>query len=215
MDGFLAPADSARLRSGDLAIEELTPAGGKSLGEALLHDWRGTAFARGARAEDFERVMEDFAAYPRRFSQQVMRARVLDQQGDRYQVEMRVRQQHVLTVVMDTSYDVSFARVKLQGKEAGRGYSISRSTQVAEIEAPGTPRERALSAAEDHGFLWRMNTYWSYEERDGGLYVQVESVSLTRAVPAGLGWAVAPFIDSVPRESLEFTLRSTCKSLRR
>ena len=68
--------------------------------------------------------------------------------------------------------------------------------------------------SEEHGFLWRLNTYWSYEERDGGLYMQVESVSLTRAIPTGLGWAVGPFVESVPRESLEFTLRAACNALR-
>jgi hypothetical protein len=123
---------------------------------------------------------------------------------------MRVRQQHVITVVMDTAYDIAFGRL-----DAQHGYSISRSTRISEIDAPGTRTERALSSKEEHGFLWRLNTYWSYEERDGGLYMQIESVSLTRSIPNGLGWAVAPFVKSVPRESLEFTLRSTCNALRR
>jgi hypothetical protein len=66
-----------------------------------------------------------------------------------------------------------------------------------------------VGSSEDHGFLWRMNTYWSWQERDGGLYLQVESVSLTRGIPVGLGWAVRPFVESIPRESLEFTLRAS------
>ncbi len=215
LSGFLAPADSSRLRQGQLIVEDLTPGGGKEVGGALLHDWRGTAFAPGAKAADFERVMKDFGDYPQRFSPQVVRARLLNQQGERYQVAMRVKQKHILTVVMDTNYDVTFARADLRGANASRGYSISRSTEVAEIDAPGTAQERALSPGEDHGFLWRMNTYWSYEECDGGLYMQVESVSLTRSVPVGLGWAIEPFIESIPRESLEFTLRSVRTALRR
>ena len=123
---------------------------------------------------------------------------------------MRVRQQHVITVVMDTTYDVSFGRL-----DAQHGYSISRSTRISEIDSPGTGRSARSSSSEEHGFLWRLNTYWSYEERDGGLYMQIESVSLTRSIPTGLGWAVGPFVESVPRESLEFTLRSTCNALRR
>jgi hypothetical protein len=58
-----------------------------------------------------------------------------------------------------------------------------------------------------------MNTYWSYEERDGGLYIEIESVSLSRSIPTGLGWAVGPFIQSVPREALEFTLEATRDAL--
>ena len=73
--------------------------------------------------------------------------------------------------------------------------------------------ERALNPGEEHGFLWRMNTYWSYEERDGGLYIEIESVSLSRSIPVGLGWAIGPFIESVPRDSLEFTLEATRNAL--
>ena len=123
---------------------------------------------------------------------------------------MRVRQRHVITVVMDTTYDISYGRL-----DAQHGFSISRSTQINEIDSLGTASERVLNANEEHGFLWRLNTYWSYEERDSGLYMQIESVSLTRSIPTGLGWAVRPFVESVPRESLEFTLRSTCNALRR
>jgi hypothetical protein len=60
-----------------------------------------------------------------------------------------------------------------------------------------------------------MNTYWSCEERDGGLYIEIESVSLSRSIPVGLGWAIGPFIESVPRDSLEFTLRATRDALKK
>ncbi len=174
--GFLAPVGSGaqgevRLRRGELIIEQLTPSTGEVFSGAMLHDWRGTAFAAGATAADFERLMKDFNAYPQRFSPQVLQARVLVQKDG--------------------------------------------STRISEIDSPGTGAERALNSSEEHGFLWRLNTYWSYEERDGGLYLQAESVSLTRSIPRGLAWAVGPFVESVPRESLEFTLRSTCNALRK
>jgi galactose mutarotase-like enzyme len=111
---------------------------------------------------------------------------------------------------MDTTYDVTFAELDRQ-----HGYSFSRSTRISEIDAAGTSSERALNAGEGHGFLWRLNSYWSYAEQDGGLYMQIESVSLTRNIPRGLGWVVRPFVQSVPRESLEFTLRSTANALRK
>ena len=207
---FVATEDDARLRRGDPVIEELSPKGGEELPGALLHDWRGTAFVPGATTAEFEREMEDFSAYPQRYAPQVVSARVLGHEGDHFQVLMRVRQQHVITVVMDSTYDVTFAQL-----DGEHGYSLSRSTKVDEIASPGSRNEHALSAAANHGFLWRMNTYWSYEQRDGGLLIQIESVSLTRSVPAGLGWAVGPFIESIPRDSLDFTLQATCKALRK
>jgi len=214
-NGFLAPISPAeqsemRLRKGELIIEQITPPTPVDMPGAMLHHWRGTAFAPGATAADFERLMKNFNAYPQKYTPQVLQTKILSQQGDHFQITMRVRQKHILTVVMDTAYDVNFAR-----PDATHGYSISRSTQISEIDSPGTDHERTLSASEEHGYLWRLYTYWSYEERDGGLYMQIESVSLTRSIPTGLGWAIGPFVSSVPRESLEFTLRSTCNALRR
>lgn len=123
---------------------------------------------------------------------------------------MRVRQRQVFRVVMDTAYDITFGQLDVQ-----HGYSTSRSTRIAEIDSPGTSAERALDVNEEHGFLWRLNTYWSCEERDGGLYLQIETVSLTRSIPRGLGWAIRPWVESIPGESLDFTLRSLCKVLRK
>ena len=214
-NAFLAPVATGpqseiRLRRGELIVERVPPPTRAELSGALLHHWRGTAFAAGAKAVDFERLMKDFNAYPQHFYPQVLQARVLEQHDDRLQATMRVRQRHIITVVMDTTYDITYGRL-----DAQHGYSISRSTRISEIDLPGTGTERALASSEEHGFLWRLNTYWSYEERDDGLYMQVESISLTRSIPSGLGWAVGPFVESVPRESLDFTLRSTCNALRR
>jgi hypothetical protein len=181
-----------------------------SLPGALLHDWRGTAFAPGAKAADFVRLMQDINAYPQHYAPQVVSAKLLSQQGDHLQATMRVKQKHVITVVLDTTYDITFGQLN-----ALDGYSYSRSTKISEIESPGTSQERALGPNEDHGFLWRLNTYWTYEEADGGLYLQIESVSLTRSIPAGLGWIVSPFIQKIPRESTEFTLRATIAALKK
>ena len=111
---------------------------------------------------------------------------------------------------MDTTYDVLFGRL-----DAQHGYSISRSTRIAEIASPGTSAEHALNDNEEHGFLWGLNSAWCYEERDGGLYLQIEAVSLTRSIPRGLGWMIGRYVESIPRESLEFTLRSVCNGLRK
>lgn len=166
------------------AIEKVrTPA----IPGALLHHWRATAFVPGAKAADFERLLKDFTGYPKYFAPQVLKA-TPDASG----VTLRVRQKHIITVVLDSTYEVSF----------GPGFSTSRSTRVEEIEPGG-----------DHGFLWRLNSYWTWTERDAGLDLRLEAISLTRDVPALLGWAVRPFIQSIPRESLQFTLDSARKAL--
>ena len=201
--------NQTRLHNGELIVEELTPATNDEFSGSMLHHWRGTAYVPGAKAADLERILKNFNAYPQYFSPEVLQAKILSSQGDHIQAVMRVRQKHVITVVMDTTYEINFGRL-----DAQHGYSSSVSTQISEIDQPGTSKERALSEDAGHGFLWRQNTYWSYAEGDGGLYMQIESVSLSRAIPTGLAWAIKPFVESVPRESLEFTLRSAGKALK-
>ena len=189
----------------DSQIDRLTPPSLDVPG-ALLHHWRGTAFAPGATPADFDRLLRDFNAYPQHFSPQVVQAHAVTPTTGPTQAFLRIRQHHVLTVVMDTAYDVTFAQL-----DAAHGYSISRSTHIDELDSDNHP----LTPAQDHGFLWRLNSYWSYEQRDGGLYLQLEAVSLTRNIPHGLAWAVGPYIESIPRESLEFTLRSAVNAIRK
>jgi hypothetical protein len=150
----------------------------------------------------------DFNSYPQTFAPQVLQAHYSSGQPSRTELSLRVRQKHVIAVVLDSTYDVTFGRL-----DSRHGFSISRSTRINEIDSPGTPAERALASGEEHGFVWRLNTYWSYEERDGGLYLQIETVSLTRSIPLGLGWALRPYVVSIPRESLEFTLRAAMAAL--
>jgi hypothetical protein len=215
-DGFLAAADWARVKRGELVIERVNADPTPVLAGALLYHWRGTAFAPGATACDLERLLSHFAGYPQVYAPQIVSARVTPGNDGHFQTTLRVVQKHVITVVLDTSYDVQFYPTGTYSSPSGtRGYSIAHSTHIDEIQSPGTASEKALDANHEHGFLWRLNTYWSWEERDGGLYMQIETVSLTRSIPSGLGWAIGPFIESIPRESLEFTLRATTNALRR
>jgi hypothetical protein len=200
------PQALARLRSGEIILENLTPGHAQAAG-SLLHHWRGTAFAPGATAADFEHLLTDFSAYPVHFSPEVLQAKLVSRQSGHTFATMRVRQRHVITVLMDSAYNITSGRL-----DPRHGYSISQSISISELD-PRT--NRALTPGEEHGFLWRLNTYWSYEERDGGLYLQIESVSLSRSIPTGLGWAIRPYVESIPRESLDFTLRSAVTAIRK
>jgi len=202
-DAFLAitPAARTRLRSGELLIENLTPASQPA--DALLHHWRATAFVPNATPADFERLLRDFSAYPHNFAPEILTSTVLATTPTHTLLRLRTRQHHVITVVLGTTCDVTFAAL-----DPTHGYSISRSTRIDEI----TPAP--LSPNSDNGLLYRLNTYWSWEQRDGGLYLQLESLSLTRAIPHGLAWAVRPYLESIPRESLIFTLTSARNALR-
>jgi hypothetical protein len=81
------------------------------------------------------------------------------------------------------------------------------------VDKPGKPNEHDLPPGTGQGFLWRLNSYWRFRERDGGTWVECEAISLTRDVPVGLGWIVQPIIQDLPKQSLESTLRETRAAL--
>ena len=114
----------------------------------------------------------------------------------------------MITVVLDTEHEVDYFR-----DSASRAHSRSSATHVAEIENPGKATEREKPRGDDNGFLWGMETWWRMEEKDGGVYLQGEVVSLSRSIPVGLGWMVGGFVTSVPKESLTFTMEATRKAV--
>ena len=121
---------------------------------------------------------------------------------------IRFKKQLVMTVVLDAAFETK------AGIDGDCGYSVSRSKHIWQVDQPGTAHERRRAEGADDGFLWRLNSYWSFQEWHDGLLIECEAVSLTRGVPAGLGWLLAPIIQTLPRNSLEFTLVATRNALR-
>ena len=114
----------------------------------------------------------------------VLSSRVVSRDGDSQKVFLRLRRTKFVTVVYDTEYDVDYKRLA-----PDRALSNSISTKIVEIENAGTPRERALPEGNDHGYMWRLNSYWRYKQVDGGVLVEIESLTLSRDLPAIVGHA--------------------------
>ena len=188
---------SARLKTTDPTGEIRTPG-------ALIHHWVGTVFIPGASLRQTLAMVEDYDHHSRYFSPEVVRSKALEHTGEDYKVYLRLARKKIVTVVLDTEYEVHYELLADR-----RAQSQSYSTRIAEVAHPGEPDERQLPPGKDSGYLWRLNSYWRFYETGRGVYVQCEAISLSRDIPAGLGWLISPFIESIPRESLEFTLRST------
>ena len=171
--------------------------------DGLCHHWVGTVFAPGASLERVVSLMQSYEQYPQMYRPNVRRARTIARDGDRFQVYLQLFMKKVISVVLNTEYDVHYSAVN-----ARRMQVRSVTTRIAEVEDPDTTGEREKPIGHDGGFLWRFNNYCSLEAREVGTYVQCESVSLSRAIPTGLGWLIGPFVTSIPRTSLEFTLGS-------
>jgi hypothetical protein len=192
------------LRDGGIIIERLeTRDKSKSIEfpDALLHHWVALVFAPGARLGDAVSLMQDYDRHSTIFAPAITSSKILDHSGDKFRVALRFYVKKVIGVTMDTENEAEFFK-----PAPDRAYSRIRSTRITEIADAGTPQEHPKSAAEENGFMWRLNTYWRFLERDGGTYIQCESLTLSRDVPFALAWIIRPFVTQVPKESLTFTL---------
>lgn len=88
-------------------------------------------------------------------------------------------------------------------------YSNSISTRIAQVKDPDRPDGPEYAPGHGSGYLWRLNTYWRFEQKDGGVYIQCEALSLTRDIPFGLGWLLKPLVTKIPRDSLNRALGRT------
>jgi len=175
----------------------------------MIHHWAGIAFIPGAKLQDVLRVVQDYDHHAQYYAPDVERSKIESHDDNHFLVFLRFRRHKVITVVLNTRHDVRYFR-----DSETREHSRSSAVHIGEVENAGKSDEREKSPGEEGGFLWRMETWWRMEERDGGVYVQSEVVSLTRDIPAGLGWLLGPFVTSIPKETLTFTLEATRKAVR-
>ena len=174
----------------------------------MIHHWTGAVFIPGAKLEDVLSVLKDYDRHSVYYTPDVERSKIESREGDLFRVFLRFRRHRVITVVLNTEHEVQYFR-----DAPGKAHSRSSAVRIAEVENAGKSDEREKTPGDDDGFMWRMETWWRLEERDGGVYVQSEVASLTRDIPTGLGWMIKPFVTDIPKESLTFTLEATRKAV--
>jgi hypothetical protein len=202
----------ARLKRGELVIERLrTREGGSELDapDGMIHHWLGLVFLPGVKLQDAVGLLQDYDRHARIYAPNVAASKTLQKNGGRFRVFLRFYMKKVIAVTMNTEHEAAFTQ-----PAPDRAWSQIHSTRIAEVADAGTPQERELPPGRDQGFMWRLNTYWRFVERDGGVYVQCESLTLSRDIPFGLGWLIGPFVTSVPKDSLTFTLEKTRAALK-
>jgi hypothetical protein len=199
------------LQQGGVIIERLhTLDGAKEIAvpDGLIHHWVGTVFVPGIVAKEAVAMMQDYDHHARYFGPAVAGSKLLERNGNRFRVALRFYVKKIIAVTMDTENEAEFF-----SPAADRVHSRIRSTRVSEIANPGTPQEQPKPHGEENGFMWNLNTYWRFLERDGGTYIQCESLTLTRDVPFALAWIVRPIVTQMPKESLTFTLAKARQAL--
>jgi hypothetical protein len=204
-------AAEAQLRNGGVMIEKLeTLDNGKPISApgGLIHHWIGTAFVPGATLAQTLAFMQDYDHKVEYFKPDIVRSKILKHEGDDYFVLLRFYQKKIITTVIDTDQEVHYQVV-----DKTHAWSRSHATRVQEVDNAGKSDERLEPEGHDRGFVWKLNTFWRFEEKDGGTYLECQAISLSRDIPTGLGWMVGSFVSSVPRESLTFTLTTARAAL--
>ena len=189
-------------------LETLENGAAISCPDGMIHHWVGLAFVPGVKLSDVLAILEDYNQHAVYYAPDVEQSKIESRDGGRFRVFLRFRRHKIVTVVLNTEHDVQYFR-----DSDTRAHSRSSAVRIAQVENPGKSSLREKPTGDDDGFLWRMETWWRMIEADGGVYVQSEVVSLTRDIPTGLAWMIGPFVTSIPKESLAFTLEATRKAV--
>jgi hypothetical protein len=198
----------AEMRRGEVFITRMQPSHGASaeVPDALLHHWLGAILVRDTSVDRVIAFVQDYDHHAGRYAD-VMASRTLSRDGDRFKIVLKLqRSKFTIETFYDTEHEVVYRR---HGPD--RASSRSRATRITQLEKAGTPQERVK--AEDSGYLWRLDSYWRFLAVPEGVVVECESASLSRTIPWLFRLIVGPFIDSVPRSSLEQTLTDMRKGV--
>ena len=201
----------ARVRQGQIYIEQLhIKEDGRSIPipGGLVHHWVGVIFIPGTILSQVLAVLQDYDNHKNVYKPDVRRSKLLEHNGNEFKIFLQFYRKSIVTVVINANFDVHYAMSK-----PSQALSQSYSTRIAEVDNPDKPDERELPVGNDHGYLWRLDNYWSIEEKDGGTYVQVESVGLSRNIPPIFAWLINPLLRNIPRTVLSNLLNATRRAV--
>ncbi len=203
------PAVRQELLRGMVIAQPVAGNGIVPLKGGLVQDWRGAVFIPRASLQDVIAVVQDYDNHRNVYKPDVANAKVESRQGDEFLVFMRiVKAKFMLSDVLDTEQAIQFIRL-----DSKRIYSRSSSRRINEVAAAGQATEHELPPGQDRGLLWRLVGYWFFEERDEGVYINCESITLTRDIPFGMGTLLGPIIHDLPSESVRKSLEQTRRAV--
>lgn len=175
----------------------------------LIHDWVGIAFVPDAKVDDVLSTLRDYEHYSEFYHPAVVESKASQHDGpqDRFSL-LLVNKSLISKTALDGDYESSYVRI-----DDHRWYSISHATRIQEIENYRTAQQRALPENEGAGLIWRLSSITLFEERDGGVYIEVEAMALSRDIPLSLRWVATPIVRRVSRSSLLTSLQQTTNAV--
>lgn len=206
---FEVSSERAQLvRGGQVAAQFWVGQGPVKVPHGLIHDWIGAVFIPATNLKKTLALIQDYNNHKNIYKPEVIASRLVSRRGNDFRIYLRLLKKKIVTVVLDTDH-----KVRYRSLDPTRWTCRSYTTRIAEVEYAGTTKERVRAPDTGNGFLWRLYSYWRFQEIKGGVHVECRAISLTRDVPLGLGWMIQPIIQKLPKESLINTLAATRQAL--
>lgn len=161
----------------------------------LVHHWVGAVFI-----PDFSldaALAQTYADYPVIY-ESVIAVQLLDREGDTFRVQLRLEERTgFVTGVLDLWSIVRYVRATND-----QAYTLSLATEIREVADAGEPTERLRPEGDDSGYLWGAEAFTKYVARGGGVYVELETLGLSRGYPPLLGWIIGSIARRLGRKSV-------------
>jgi hypothetical protein len=196
------PDMEQRVRGGELVVTNHDP---RKVPNGLIHHWIGAMFIPNATLDQVMSVIDDYDHYGDYYKPFVAKAAVIERNGNDEKVNMIMVQKAVgVTAAVNADYHVQISR-----PDPNRIYIVSNADRVQEIADYGEPSEHPYPDDKRPGYVWRTVAVTRLEQRDGGVYVEMETIALSRGIPFEFRWLIKPVTDSLPRKIMLGTLQNT------
>jgi len=200
-----SPDRLRRVRAGEILVSPVGEHVPKHVPSGLIHHWMGAAFIPNTTLNNVFAVTRCYTRYKEFYKPLVIDAKLVSQTDTEDKFTMLLRNKSILSkTALDGEYLSSYVKV-----DERRWYSISYTTRIREIKDYGEPNERELEPDVGSGFIWRIYSSARFEERDGGVYLEIEAVALSRDIPAAFRPLVNPIVRRLSKSSVVLSLQQT------
>ena len=149
-----------QVRHGKIVAQLWAGDGPVKLPNGLIHDWTGAAFIPKATVDQTLTLVQNYDNHKNIYQPEVIDSKLISQDGNDFKIFLRLLKKKIITVVLDTDHDVHYSEIA-----PGRWFCRSYTTRIVEVEDVGTEKEHTLAPDTGYGFLWRLYSYWKFDEK--------------------------------------------------